>query len=354
MLKKCLYLSALLAVSTSHAADLAVPASQPASQFDMTYWKITLPMDGDKNGKVDEIKNPAILNYSHPEFFYLDGNNHLVFKVQNKAVTTKNSKNARSELRQMLRGGDTSIGTKDTLNNFALAAHEEADTFGAIGGKLEATLKVNHVSMNAAHPMKSPAFSVVVGQIHAGKNKEIMASGTGFGQGNEPLKIFFKKRPGHETGSVFFNYERNLPKAHPDRTDISYPVWGNAWDSAEDPKDAGLALGDEFSYSVNIFESTMYLVFSSEKHGTAKFQIDLTKNVDAFGNVDEKGFSRAYEQETFYFKAGAYSQCSAKNDEGFWSPGCAGTGDFAEDKATGDYNSVTFSKLTLGAGTAPE
>ena len=350
MLDKCLYLSLLLGVSANVMADDAVPASE----FDMTYWKITLPMDDDKNGKVDEIKNPEILTYSHPDFFYLDDNKNLVFQVQNKAVTTKNSKNARSELRQMLRGGDTDIGTKDPLNNWALAAHENADTFGSIGGKLEATLKVNHVSQHAKYPEKAPAFSVVVGQIHAGKDDAVIESGTGFGHGNEPLKIFYKIRPGHETGSVFFNYERNLAKADPDRTDISYPVWGNAWDNPADPGENGLKLDEEFSYTVNVYQDTMYLTFSTEKFGTKEFQINLTKNVDAFGKVDEKDFAKAYEQESFYFKAGAYGQCSASDSDSIWSPACAGTGDFAKDEATGDYNSVTFSKLTLGAATSPE
>lgn len=350
MLKKSLCLSLLLGASANVVADTTVPAKE----FDMTYWKITLPMDDDKNGKIDEIKNPEILTYSHPDFFFLDENNHLVFQVQNKAITTKNSKNARSELRQMLRGGDTSIGTKDPKNNWALAAHENAEAFGSIGGKLEATLKVNHVSQHAKYPDKAPAFSVVVGQIHAGKNDAVIKSGTGFGHGNEPLKIFYKIRPGHETGSVFFNYERNLAKAHPDRTDISYPVWGNAWDNPADPKDNGLKLGEEFSYTVNVYQNTMYLTFNTEKFGTKRFQIDLTKNVDAFGKVDEKDFAQAYAQEDFYFKAGAYGQCSASDSDSMWSPACAGTGDFATDKATGDYNSVTFSKLTLSAATPPK
>jgi poly(beta-D-mannuronate) lyase len=350
MFKTSLCLTLLLSASANVMADTA----PPGSEFDMTYWKITLPMDDDKNGKVDEIEHPDILTYSHPDFFFLDENKHLVFQVQNKAITTKNSSNARSELRQMLRGADTSIGTKDAKNNWALAAHKDAASFGSIGGKLDATLKVNHTSQNAKYPEKAPAFSVVVGQIHAGKDDKIIESGSGFGHGNEPLKIFYKIRPGHDAGSVFFNYERNLEKNDPNRTDISYLVWGNTWDNAADPKETGIKLGEEFSYTVNVYQNIMYLTFSTEKFGIKKFQIDLTKNLDAFGNVDEKDFARAYEQDTFYFKAGAYGQCSASDSDSMWSPACAGTGDFAKDKMTNDYNSVTFSKLTLSPATAPE
>ena len=350
MIKQCVYISMLLGICGNIMADDEVPASE----FDMTDWKITLPMDKDENGKVDEIENPEILTFSHPDFFFLDENKDLVFQVQNKAITTTNSSNARSELRQMLRGANTDIGTKDPMNNWALMANENADDFGAVGGKLEATLRVNHVSQHAKYAEKPPAFSVVVGQIHAGKDDAVIESGTGFGHGNEPLKIFYKIRPGHQTGSVFFNYERNLAKEDPDRTDISYPVWGNGWDNPADPGENGLKLGEEFSYAVNVYQNTMYLTFSTEKFGTKKFAIDLTKNVDAFGKVDEKDFAEAYAQDSFYFKAGAYGQCSASDSDSVWSPACAGTGDFAKDKTTGDYNSVTFSELSLSEATPPE
>ena len=120
----------------------------------------------------------------------------MVFEVQNQAITTKNSKNARSELRQMARGNNSKIKTHDPKNNFSVAAHPKAAEFAAVGGTLEATLKVNHVSTHAKYAERPPAFSVVVGQIHAGKDKAQIKAKTGFGYGNEPLKIYFKKLVG--------------------------------------------------------------------------------------------------------------------------------------------------------------
>ncbi|MGB2080116.1 MAG: polysaccharide lyase family 7 protein [Vibrio sp.] len=351
MLKKILYVSMFLTYSTASFAHNQTPHPVPADKFDMTNWKITLPMDKDKNGKVDEIEGVAMFSYSHPDFFYLDENDNLVFQVMNKAITTSGSSNARSELRQMLRGTNTGIGVKDPLNNFALSTHPNADTFGSIGGKLEATLKVNHVSMHANQPNKFPAYSVVVGQVHADKNPAQLEAKTGFGYGNEPIKIFYKKWPDHEKGSVFWTYERNLEKNDPNRTDIAYPVWGNTWDNKADPKDAGVALGDEFSYSIAIDKTVMTLHFSSPGRDDVSYTVDLAKNVDPNGKVDEKDNPRGYAEDAFYFKAGAYGQCSVKDDEGFWSPGCAGTGDFATDKKNGDYNSVTFSKIELAPAT---
>ncbi|MDP5254654.1 MULTISPECIES: polysaccharide lyase family 7 protein [unclassified Vibrio] len=313
----------------------------PGQQFNMNNWKITLPQDINKDGRVDEIEGVAMLTYSNDDFFHLDDQGHLVFEVQNQAITTKNSKNARSELRQMARGADFSIGTHDAKNNWALSSHPQADTFSAIGGTLEATLKVNHVSLHAKYPEKYPAFSVVVGQIHAEKDKQQIKDKSGFGHGNEPLKIFYKKFPGHNTGSVFWNYERNLAKNDPNRMDIAYPVWGNTWENPNDPGNQGVALGESFSYKVDVKGSIMHLTFTSDKHKTVTYEIDLSKG------VDDKDYPQGYAKDAFYFKAGAYGQCSVSETHPVWGPGCQGTGDFTVDKANGDYNSVTFSQLKL-------
>lgn len=334
--------SILLTLPTIVLADEAgVSSPVPADKFDMTHWKITIPADFNKDGKVDEIEDEAILSYSHEDFFFLDKDGNLVFEVQNKAVTTKNSKNARSELRQMARGAMYDIDTGAPLNNFALASNTHAADYSKVGGKLEATLKVNHVSEHAKFPERPAAHSVVVGQIHAKKYDEQIEAKTGFGHGNEPLKIFFKKFPDHEYGSVFWNYERNLAKKDPNRADIAYPVWGNTWENLAEPGEAGIKLGEEFSYVVDVEGDIMHLTFTTPRHKEVTYDIDLSKGVDA------KDSPTGYAQDAFYFKAGAYGQCSADDTHPVWGPGCAGTGDFAADKKTGDYNSVTFSALKL-------
>lgn len=334
--------SILLTLPTIVLADEAgVSSPVPADKFDMTHWKITIPADFNKDGKVDEIEDEAILSYSHEDFFFLDKDGNLVFEVQNKAVTTKNSKNARSELRQMARGAMYDIDTAAPLNNFALASNTHAADYSKVGGKLEATLKVNHVSEHAKFPERPAAHSVVVGQIHAKKYDEQIEAKTGFGHGNEPLKIFFKKFPDHKYGSVFWNYERNLAKKDPNRADIAYPVWGNTWENLAEPGEAGIKLGEEFSYVVDVEGDIMHLTFTTARHKEVTYDIDLSKGVDA------KDSPTGYAQDAFYFKAGAYGQCSADDTHPVWGPGCAGTGDFATDKKTGDYNSVTFSALKL-------
>ena len=329
-------------------------AESPGDYFDFKFWKLTLPLDANLDGKVDEVSVRSLADYSHPDFFYLDENRNLIFTAPNKAKTTSGSSNTRSELRQMLRGRNTGIGTHDPKNNFSLRAHKGYRRFATVGGQMEATLKVLHVARNAANETKKPAYSVVVGQIHADKDQDVINEGKGFGWGNEPIKIYYKKWPNHETGSVFWTYERNLPRNDKDRTDIAYPVWGNTWENANDPGSEGIALGQWFNYNINVHKSIMYLTFRTvDPAKTVTYQVDLSDNIDPYGNVDAKDNPRGYSGDAMYFKAGAYNQCSTLDKDGIWYAGCAGTGDWSTDEANGDYASVAFRRIQLSGSVDP-
>jgi poly(beta-D-mannuronate) lyase len=329
-------------------AACAVPdtyAGHPAGQYDLSHWKLTLPTDADRDGKVDEVRVAELQEYTHPDHFRLDDLGRMVFTAPNQGMTTRTSSNTRSELRQMLRGTDTSISTHGPGNNFSLESHPRAHEFAAIGGRLEATLAVNHVSRNAGNPEDRSAFSVVVGQIHAGSDEALVEEGNGYGWGNEPAKIFYKKWPGHDTGSVFWTYERNLSKPDPDRDDVAYLVWGNLWEDSSDPGDRGLALGEPFSYTVNVHRDTVYLSFEAEGRDPVRYRINLADNVDAYGQADTKDHPTAYAGDWFYFKAGVYNQCTPGIADD--TPACPGTGSWPVDRANGDYASVAFSQLEL-------
>lgn len=320
-------------------------AANPAERFDLAHWKLTLPTDADRNGKVDEVDVAELQDYSHPDYFRLDELGRMVFTAPNLGITTRTSSNTRSELRQMLRGTDTSISTHGPGNNFSLAAHPRAREFAAVGGRMEATLAVLHVPVRAGNPGDRSAYSAVVGQIHAGSDDELVEAGNGYGWGNEPVKIFYKKWPGHETGSVFWTYERNLSKSDPDREDIAYPVWGRLWDDPSDPGDRGVALGEPFSYTINVHRDTVHLAFEAANHDTARYRINLASNEDAYGNPDPRDHPRAYAGDWLYFKAGLYNQCTPGTADD--TPACPGTGSWPADRANGDYASVAFSRLVL-------
>ncbi len=345
--------SVSILLSSCHSGPEQKPATSPVSGkaavvvpgalVDLNNWKITLPMDSNGDGKIDEVGPPNIMRLYEPRFFYGNEQGELVFAAPNKAMTTANSTNTRSELRQMI--DPVKSKTKAPGNNFVLASHPRAHEYGAIGGRLSATLAVNHVAIEAAHPNKKPAFSVVVGQIHAGKDPSMLDAG--FGYGNEPLKIYYKKWPGHEYGSVFWTYERNLEKDNPNRTDIAYPVWGNTWESAENPGDKGIKLDESFSYTVDVIDNVMQLTFEAANKPRVEYTIDLANNVDAYGEVDPLDNPAGYSGDWFYFKAGAYNQCSSKNQQGMWYAGCAGSGVWEQDRAQGHYAQASFTAIEL-------
>ena len=334
---------AIAAVPAVAAASLD-HNSHPGSAFDLSQWKITLPSDDNGDGKPDEVDVRKLQSFEHPDYFHLDEHGYLVFAAPNKAPTTANSTNTRSELRQMLRGTDTRIGTHDPANNFAVEARRGSDQFGAVGGKLEASLRVDHVSLNAADPTKRPAYSVVVGQIHAIKYDD---TSSGFGYGNEPIKIYYKKFPEHGTGSVFWTYERNLARDDEDRTDLAVAVFGNTWDNMEDPGEGGIALGEEFSYTINVHRNAMYLTFHSDRLGTVRHARSLVRGADELDNP------LSYGGDSLYFKAGVYNQCSSRSGASMWYAGCPGTGDWAIDKAAGNYAQATFLRLAVGEPEPP-
>lgn len=323
----------------------AIETIIPADRFDLTQWKLTLPTDTDGDGRVDGISRTDLQRYSNEHFFYIDELGHLVFTSPNKGGTTPNSSNTRSELRYMSNITNPSVKAGHPSNNFAVASHPNIDQFASIGGKMEVTMHVDHAPRNSNNLKRSSSFASVIGQIHATKDKASNPAGAGFG--NEPLKIFYKKWPNHETGSIYWNYERNLAKQDPDRKDISYLVWGNPKNDTTDPGEFGVALGEDFSYTVNVYQDTMTLTFESPQLGSVKHQINLANNIDANGKVDEKDNPTGYKNAANYFKAGVYNQCRAVAKKSEALPPCPGTGDWEIDKANGDYAQVSFVKLVV-------
>ena len=297
-------------------------------------WKITL-------GSGSSVRN--LINYEHEDYFYNtnDGTDWVVYKTPNSGGTTANSSNTRSELRQL------SEWTPET------------------GGKLTGTLKVMHVSTTG--DARVPAtFSVVIGQIHSSEGHE-----------NEPLKIFYKKFPGHTKGSVFWNYEINTEGSNDERWDYSTAVWGYDWSvvgssatSYPEEPDDGIELGEEFSYEINVYDGIMYLTFSSEDHTTKTFTKSLVSSeytsysdipqqvLTVFSSTGQDGTERpnAYAGELQYFKQGAYNQTNGKDpaENMVWNTGAETYGgDLAVQYANGSYAEVWFKEATVGPGTAP-
>lgn len=302
----------------------------------MDEWKILLG---------DGTRSEALANYEKKDFFYVANEGEtdwVVYKTPNSGVTSKTSSNTRTELGQI--------------------EHWTPET----GGKLSGTLKVMHVS-TSGDARVAASYAVVVGQIHSDEGHE-----------NEPLKIFYKKFPGHTKGSVFWNYEINTEGDNGKRWDHSTAVWGNDMSVVgpspasypDEPVD-GIELGEAFSYEVNVYKGIMYLTFTSEGHETKTFTKDLLRSEfvtsadipeqiwTLYASIGRDGTEResAYAGEIQFFKQGAYNQTNGKDPEEniVWSTGSETyEGDIAKQYANGCYAEVWFREATLGAGTAPD
>jgi len=205
----------------------------PSENFDLSTWKIQIPIDENNDGKGDEIKVAELNNkYENKDHFYTDADGGMVFKSFVKGFkTSKNTKFTRSELREMLRGTNTSISTKGVNKNnwvFEGAPKADKENAGAIGGNLEATLAVNHVTTTGS---KSQVGRVVIGQIHANTD--------------EPIRLYYRKLPNNSKGSIYFAHEIN------GGNDTNYNIIGNRSDSFSSPED-GIALNEKFSYTINV------------------------------------------------------------------------------------------------------
>jgi hypothetical protein len=283
-------------------------------------------------------KKKGVANFEREGFFFSRTESKttwMSFKAPNGGTTSRTSNNTRSELGEL---------HKWTPKQ---------------GGELDATVKVMHVSKsgNAAVPA---SYSVVIGQIHSVEGHE-----------NEPLKIFYKKFPGHEYGSVFWNYEINTEGDNSNRWDYSIPVWGydmsitsdSLGNLPPDPLD-GIRLGEAFSYKVLVKEGIMTLIFTSKGHETIRFTKSLITTsfgsleavpaqvVNLYSPLGRSGYEEAtgYLNEKQIFKVGCYNQSNGKSPStnSVWHTGsCTENGNIQMQYEHGDYAEVWFSNIEV-------
>ncbi|MEQ9298646.1 MAG: polysaccharide lyase family 7 protein [Cyclobacteriaceae bacterium] len=305
-----------------------VYASEIIPFFD--HWNLILG-DGANAGQVT--------TFEHQDYFYTtddENGDWVVYKAPNAGDTHGTSNNTRTELAQLKKW------------------------FPLTDAKLSAKLKVMNVS-STGDARVAASYSVVVGQIHSADGHE-----------NEPLKIFYKKFPGHTKGSVFWHYEINTAgDDNSGRWDYSTAVWGNDFSVVgpeeatypEEPLD-GIELGEEFSYEIEVKEGVMYLTFTSEGHGSKTFTKNLIESEyttradipqqtqDLFVPIGQDGVERenAYADEGLFFKLGCYNQTNGKSPEENMN-WCSGAdtydGDILKQYETGNYAEVWFRSASI-------
>lgn len=293
-------------------------------------WNLILG-DGSNAGLAD--------SFEQEDFFYTTQDEKglwVVYKAPNAGDTHGTSNNTRTELAQTRKWSPMT------------------------DAKLTATLKVKSVSATGDARVAA-SYSVVIGQIHSADGHE-----------NEPLKIFYKKFPGHSKGSVFWHYEINTAgDDNSGRWDFSTAVWGHDFSVVgteentypEEPID-GIELGEELSYEIEVKDGLMTITFASDGHETKSFTKNLiqsayTTNADIpeqvqklFVPIGQDGVERenAYADEFLFFKQGAYNQTNGKSPEvnRNW---CSGAethgGDLEKQYADGNYAEVWFKEASI-------
>jgi len=284
-LLRALTIGAMLAITPSAMAKdkKLSPRKAPSENFKLKKWNLTLPVDADGNGKADTIKEKRLNNeFQVKPFFYTGDDGGMVFiSTVAGSQTSGNTKFTRSELREMIRGGNTDIKTKGpngtpNKNNwvFSSAPEEAQKLAGGVDGVLEATLAVNRVTVSGKD---SEVGRVIIGQIHA--------------KDDEPIRLYYRKLPGNEKGSIYAAHEsQNAEK------DIYYEMIGTRSKSAPNPEN-GIALNEKFSYKIDAKGYYIYVtIYNEAKDIIAETTIDMTDSgYDVFDDY-------------MYFKAGVYNQ----------------------------------------------
>lgn len=176
------------------------PSSFNSDHFDLSKWKLTLPVKGEK-GKAKEVENLTGFETAH---FYDAPDKAMVFVAPVDGPTTKGSKYPRSELREMNNG-------------------KEAAWTIATGGTMSATLKIDKTPIDKeGHPAR-----LVIGQIH--------------GKKNELIRLYW------QDNTVYFNNDQSGPE---NKENSFY--FQDA--SGRTPK---IQLGEKFAYVIDAYGETL-------------------------------------------------------------------------------------------------
>jgi len=267
------------------------PTLPPSENFDLKNWYLSIPSDEDNNEKADSIYEAVLSNgFENPSFFYTAEDGGMVFRTPiSGAKTSKNTKYTRTELREMLRNGNTSIPTaKPGKNNWVIgtASPKAKRAAGAIDGKLKASLKVDHVT-KTGNP--NEVGRLIIGQIHGWKN--------------EPIRLYYRLLPGHKKGSLYFAHESQTQTAEK-RKDTYYDLIGSRASDASEPKN-GIALGEVFSYQIELRGAKLTVEISQNGKVLADRELDISHS----------GYD--IDDEYLYFKAGVYNQNATGSDDDF-------------------------------------
>ncbi len=262
------------------------PDLPPGMNFDLLDWKVTLPINssGGLSGKsVDIGENDLAAGYEG-DYFFTGPDGGMVFICPAVgAKTSTNTSYSRTELREMLRRGNTSISTHtrsapapftDTPNGnnwaFSGAPQSAQDSAGGVDGTLSVTMAVNKVTTTGETYQQG---RVIIGQIHA--------------KDDEPIRLYYRKLPGNTHGTIYAAHEPTSG------SDVYYDIIGGRSSSEPNPPN-GIMLDQIFSYKIDVNGNILDVEIVKDGIVIGTTQIDMTGS----------GYDVA--DDYMYFKAGLY------------------------------------------------
>lgn len=259
------------------------PEALPSENFELIDWRLDFPRnsDGELTGRQDAPSERELdAGFTDDEFFFTGADGGLVMRAPViGATTSENATFTRTEFREMLRRGDTSINTntnsstqRPNLNNFAFSSQPQdaQDEAGGVDGTLRVTMSVNNVTTTGAN---NQIGRTIIGQIHA--------------RNDEPLRLYYRKLPGNTHGSIYAQHEIN------GGDDLTFNILGSISDNQSNPEN-GFLLGELFTYEIIARGNFIDVVITQEGEEIGRTTIDQT----------ESGYDIA--NDYMYFKAGNY------------------------------------------------
>jgi len=249
--------------------------------IELVDWYLSVPTDEDNSGTSDSISETDLADgYTNSEYFYASPDNGIVMRSPSYGFkTSTNTSYVRVELREMLRRGDRSIRTQGVNKNnwvFGSASTTGKANAGGVDGELNVTLAVNEVTTTGENYQRG---RLIIGQIHANDD--------------EPVRLYYRKLPNNELGSIYFAHESRVEDASGDNIETYVEMIGSRSSSASNPSD-GIALDEKFSYRIKVTNNLLSVTISRE--GKADIEADYDMSNSLFDAADQY----------HYFKVGVY------------------------------------------------
>ena len=255
----------------------------PSENFDLLDWRLDFPLNsaGELTGLQDAPSERELdAGFSHPIYFRTGADGGMVMRAPViGAKTSENARFTRTEFREMLRRGDTSISTntnntteRPNLNNWAFSSQPQdaQDEAGGVDGTLRVTMAVNAITTTGDN---NEIGRTIIGQIHA--------------RNDEPIRLYYRKLPGNTHGSIYACHEIR------DGNDITFDIIGSEDDDEPNPTN-GFLLGEIFTYEIRAIGNTI--------------EVDIIQDGQVVGStsIDQSNSGYDIAADYMYFKAGNY------------------------------------------------